>query len=72
MAWGDDGHNPSVDQDRRRPEPPAEPPEGGDPEAGDGGLSYTARPSREQPEEGGRTRHEEDEHSDSPEGREQD
>ena len=72
MAWSASGHYPSVDQERRRPQPPAEPPEGADPAAGDGELGYTARPSRERPEEGGRTRREEDERMDSPEGRDQD
>ena len=66
-----DGHNPSVDEDRGRGKPRAEPPEDADREPGDGGSSYTARPSRERPEEGGRTRREEDERPDSPEGREQ-
>ena len=71
MARRADGHNPSVDENRGRGKPPAEPPEDAGSEPEDGGSSYTARPSREKPEEGGRTRREEDERPDSPEGREQ-
>lgn len=68
MAPSAIGHNPTVDGDPKRPE-------GGDEAAAEapsgGGMSYTARPSRERPEEGGATRDEDAERADSPEGREQ-
>jgi hypothetical protein len=39
--------------------------------SGAGGTSYTGRPSKERPEDGGATRDEDRERPDSPEGREQ-
>jgi hypothetical protein len=57
-----------VEQQRTPPGPP-DPDEGHENADGPG---YTARPSKEKPEDGGRTRRHEDERSDSPEGREQD
>jgi hypothetical protein len=62
------GHNPHVDEDpprRNGDEPPPEQPSGG------GGVGYTGRPSKERPEDGGATRDEDRERTDSPDGREQ-
>ena len=62
------GHNPHVNEDPPRrdgDEPPPERPSGG------GGVGYTGRPSKERPEDGGATRDEDSERTDSPDGREQ-
>ena len=63
------GHNPCVDDDPKRSGRPGEGPDEDEP--GGGGMSYTARPSRERPEDGGATRDEDQESPDSPEGRDQ-
>jgi hypothetical protein len=62
------GHNPHVREDppRKKTDEPAS-----EPASGDGGVGYTGRPSKERPEDGGATRDEDREQTDSPEGREQ-
>jgi hypothetical protein len=62
------GHNPPVHEDPPRKDAPDEGVE--DPPSGGGGVGYTGRPSKEEPEEGGATRDEDRERPDSPEGRE--
>jgi hypothetical protein len=66
------GHNPHVDEDppRKKADEPASEP-ASDPPSGGGGVGYTGRPSKERPEDGGATRDEDRERTDSPEGREQ-
>lgn len=54
----------------RRDDDPAERGPGGGEASGSGGVSYTGRPSGEEPEEGGATRDESAEREDHPEGRE--
>ena len=66
MARPASGHNPPVDEEKPRNErddAAAERPSGG-------GVSYTGRPSKERPEDGGATRDEDRERTDTPEGRE--
>jgi hypothetical protein len=56
-----------VDEEKsrnERDEAAAERPSGG------GGVGYTGRPSKERPEDGGATRDEDGERTDTPEGRE--
>ena len=68
MARRASGHNPLVHEDPPRKDAGGEGAE--EPPSGGGGVGYTGRPSKAQPEEGGATRDEDRERPDTPDGRE--